>query len=249
MSVDTEINALVQRMARLIGQSNVSGDGLKIALSRVVSVSWPRLPPWSTLAAPVVKEVETATIAAGVAVVFHENGACRTVLAVAGDHYGPGDGQDRFMIWGGFINLTSTPGSSLVPPSSEPEDPRAGAAREVEEELRLPDGSPLLKVDPARLKPMDARTLAFPSGEKRVVLGMMLELTAQEVVAVMAHVAKSQADPDYRAAVSSQSVNSASGKPEVSEVRIVPLQELVEQRRQLLHQEQASLFKIIHDCL
>jgi hypothetical protein len=246
---DAEINSLVQRIAGLIGQSNVSGASVKGALRHIVSACWPQLPPWSTLAAPVIKEVETAAVAAGVAIIFYENGV-QTLLAVAGDHYGPGDGQgdrqDRFMIPGGFINLTSTPGSSLVPPSAEPEEPRVGAAREVEEELRLPGGSPLLKVDPARLKLMDARTIVSPAGERRVVLGMMLELTPAEVIEVKTHVAKIETDPDYKAAVARQSINTATGKPEVAEARIIPLQDLVAHRLKLLHQEQASLFNIIH---
>jgi hypothetical protein len=245
---DAEIDALVRRVAGLIGQSNMSGASLKSALRHVVSACWPQLPPWSTLAAPAIKEVETAAVAAGVAVIFHENGV-QTLLIVAGDHYGPGDGQDRFMAPGGFINLTSTPGSSLVPRSSAPEEPRVGAAREIEEELRLPDGSPLLKVDPARLKPMDARTVVSPGGERRVVLGLMLELTPAEVVEVKSHVRKIETDPAYKAAASSQSVNSATGRPEAAAARIIPLQDLVEHRRQLLHQDQASLFKIVHDCL
>ena len=154
----------ITKQIREIFEKAALGDKeTKEALRETVKENWPSLPVWTTLDGAVVEEVQKATAGSGVVLTFEEGGVRKVVLAETGDHYAkPGEANGpAYMIPGGFINLSETPGSSLVPASAAPEDGRTGAAREVEEELKTPDGSPLLKVDPQRLKPMDTLTLAF----------------------------------------------------------------------------------------
>lgn len=222
--------------------SGLKGKELKQALRDLVKEEWPDLPPWTTLDGAVINEVQTATAGSGVVLAFTDtDGIRKAVLAEAGDHYGKVAGS--FMIPGGFINLTSTPGSTLVAASSAPEDGRTGAAREVEEELKLPSGKPLLEVEPSRLKPMDTLTLKLRSGETRIVMGFLLELNDKEVATVKAHVAKIASDATYAAATSQQSMNHESGRPEVSNVALVPLADVAAGKTNLLHKDQQSLFQ------
>ncbi len=232
---------LKAQLKQIFAASGLKGKELKQALREVVKENWPDLPPWTTLDGAVINEVQTATAGSGVVLAFTDtDGARKVVLAEAGDHYKNATGA--FMIPGGFINLTETPGSSLVAASKQPEDGRTGAAREIEEELKLPGGAPLLQVDPARLKPMDTLTLAL-RGETRIVMGFLLELTDAEVISVKAHVAKLAADPAYQAATAKESNNHDSGRPEVSNVAIVALADMVAGKTNLLHKDQQSLFK------
>lgn len=222
-------------------QSGLKGRELKQAIRDAVKDNWPDLPPWTTLDGAVVNEVQTATAGSGVVLAFTDSdGTRKAVLAEAGDHYKNGAGN--YMIPGGFINLSSTPGSSLVPASSAPEDGRTGAAREVEEELKTPTGAPLLQVDPARLKPMDTKTLLI-RGETRIVMGFLLELNEVEVLRVKSHVAQLALAPDYQDATAQQSMNHESGKPEVSNVAIKPLADVASGKVPLLHKDQQSLFQ------
>lgn len=231
---------LQSKLKEVFDKSGLKGKAAKDALREFVATNWPDLPPWSTLPAPEIKEVATATVGSGVALVFEDFGSRKVVLAAAGSHYGKGEG--KFMIPGGFINLTDTPGSSQVAAAKKtPEDGRIGAAREIEEELKLPDGSPLLKVDPARLKPMDTKTLAL-RGETRLVIGFVLELTPHEINVVKAHVLRLQSDAKYKDATSEQSNNHESGQPEVSGVSIFPLAEVAAGKVDLMHKDQQSLF-------
>lgn len=244
------MNDDAKKLAEAIKQSGLKGPSLKEALRAAVGEVWPDLPPWSTLAAPVIEEVQKASIGSGVVLTYVDQGVRKVVLGRAGSHY-PGETNKAgrripaYTIPGGLIDLTSTKGSILVPPSDAPEDPRTGAAREVEEEFRLPDGTPLLAVDPARLKPMDTKTIAFRNGEKRVVIGMMLELTPAEVRAVTAHSMKIATDLDYAYGIATQSINPASGKPEIEHVEIYDLDAVVAGRVNLLHKDQQSLFGLV----
>lgn len=244
MSLPDDIHALIR-------QSGLKGGALKDALREAVARSWPDLPPWSTLDAAQIRETQEASVGAGVALVFHEDGVWKTLLGMAGTHYhrGPGPMPVSFMIPGGFINLTKTPGSSQVPASDAPEDGRTGAAREVEEEFRLPGGSPLLSVDPARLSPVDTKTLAFPNGQKRVVLGFMLVLTAEEVKAAKLHIDLCAANVAYGAAAAAESINPETGKPEVAALSIARLDDVAAGKVPLLHQDQRSLFQLTVDRL
>ncbi len=231
----------------IFDKAALSDKDKKEILREVVKENWPNLPVWTTLDGAVVEEVQKATAGSGVVLTFMEGGVRKVVLAETGDHYAkPGEANvPAYMIPGGFINLSETPGSTLVAKSSAPEDGRTGAAREVEEELKNPDGSPLLAVDPKRLKPMDTLTLAFRSGEKRIVIGMLLELNADEVKTVKAHIANIAASPAYAAATAAQSINPDSGKPEVSNVAIFDLSDVAQGKVNLLHKDQQSLFKVV----
>jgi D-beta-D-heptose 7-phosphate kinase/D-beta-D-heptose 1-phosphate adenosyltransferase len=234
----------------LFNQAGLKGKQLKTALRELVRDTWPDLPPWTTLDAPVIEEVQKASVGSGVVLVFEEGGVRKAVLARAGDHYRErgsiGPMAPSYMILGGFINLSGTPGSSLVPASPEPEDPRIGTAREIEEEFKKPDGAPLLRVDPARLKPMDTKTLTFRNGEKHLVVGLMLELAPDEVKTVKEHAARIACDPEYMAACAGQTANSETGLPEVCGISIVPLEDAAQGKCRLLHEDQQSLFEIVH---
>lgn len=234
---------LVDQLQAIVQQAALSPAELKAALREFVRQAWPDLPAWSTLAGPVIEEAQKATVGCGVVLAFREDGVWKVVVARAGDHYQrPAAAGPAYLIPGGFIDLSSTPGSALVPPSSAPEDGRVGAAREVEEELRKPDGSPLLQVSPLRLKPMDTKTLALRNGERRIVIGFLLELNASEIATVKEHVARLATDPAYQAATTEQSRNHTSGRAEVCNVCIFELEEVAAGRCQLLHPDQQSLF-------
>lgn len=230
----------------LVRKSGLSGGILKEALRDAVRRSWPGLPPWSTLDGAVVEETRKASVGSGVALVFQEDGEWKTLLGLAGTHYHRGDGPmpAAFMIPGGFINLDCTPGSTLVPASDQPEDGRTGAAREVEEEFRLPDGSPLLAIEPARLSPVDTKTLLLPGGQVRVVLGFMLVLTPEEVRAAKLHIEMCAARPAYAAAAAAQSINGETGRPEVAGLAIARLDDVAAGKVPLLHKDQQSLFEL-----
>lgn len=231
-----------KQLKDVFAKSGLQGKELKQALRDLVKEQWPDLPPWSTLDGAVINEVQTATAGSGVVLAFTDtDGVRKAVLAEAGEHYGKIAGS--YMIPGGFINLTSTPGSTLVPASAAPEDGRTGAAREVEEELKLPNGKPLLEVEPSRLKPMDTLTLRLRSGETRIVMGFLLELNDKEIATVKQHVAKLATDAKYQQATSQQSENHESQKPEVSNVAIVPLADVASGKTNLLHKDQQSLFQ------
>ena len=163
----------IEEIKAIFNKAGLKGKDLKDALRETVRELWPDLPKWSTLDGAIIEEVQKASVGSGVVLTFEENGVHKAVLAQAGLHYKPrghnGPMLPSYMILGGFINLTSTEGSSRVPASKDPEDPRIGAAREIEEEFKKPDGSPLLSVDPSRLKPMDTKTLTFRNGERHLV--------------------------------------------------------------------------------
>lgn len=239
MSLPDDIHALVR-------QSGLKGGALKDALQQAIAKSWPDMPPWTTLPAPVISETQQANVGSGVALVFYEDGVWKTLVGRAGDHYQRGTAPlpESYMIPGGFINLTRTPGSSKVAASDAPEDGRTGAAREIEEEFRLPGGLPLLEVDPTRLSPVDTKTLAFPNGQRRVVLGFMLVLTPAEVKAARLHIDLCATKPAYAAAAAVESINSETGKPEVANLAIVRLDEVAAGKVPLLHQDQQSLFQL-----
>lgn len=233
----------IRDIKRIFNESGLKGSELKDALRSVVRENWPDLPTWTTLDAPRIEEVQKASLGSGVALVFKEDGVLKTALAEAGTHYKTD--TPSFMIPGGFINLTRTTGSTLVPASDKPEDAAVGAAREVEEELRNIDGSPLLVVDPARLRPMDSKTIAYRNGDRGIVVGMMLELTAAEVATLQAHAKRIAADPAYASAAALQTINPDTGKPEVCGLGIFTLADVTQGNCNLLHKDQKSLFEAI----
>jgi hypothetical protein len=239
--------ALEDDIQDLIRRSGLQGGDLKKALRAAVARSWPDMPSWSALAATEIELTHKASAGAGVTVFFREDDVLKTLVALAGAHYKKPDAA--YMIPGGFINMTRTPGSSRVPASDAPECGRTGAAREVEEEFRLPDGRPLLSVEPDRLVPVDTKTLAFPGNQRRIVMGFMLELTAAEAKAVRAHVDRLAADAAYRAAAAAQSINPDTNLPEVATLEILPLADVAAGRTPLLHGDQRSRFRLTQERL
>jgi len=234
-------NDLQKDLKAVFDKAGLKGKAAKEALREFVAANWPDLPPWSTLDGAKVQEVETVTAGSGVVLAFTDfDGVRKVVLAEAGEHYGAGAGS--YMIPGGFIDLSKTPGSTLVAASTAPENARTGAAREIEEELKLPDGSPLFKAEPSRLKLMDTLTLSI-RGETRIVMGLLLELNALETAVARQHVERLNTDAAYKQATSGQSNNHDSGKPEVSGVAIVPLADVASGKVKLLHKDQQSLFQ------
>ena len=214
----------------------------KNEIRALVVKNWGPLPPYSTLAAPLIEEVQKASAGSGAILTFMTYGKRKVVLAEAGSHYGVGPG--RFMIFGGHLNLTSTPGSLLVQPSDAPESPRGAAAREIEEEMVDQHGKPLIAVDPDRLWPIDCKTLRFKSGEVRLVIGMVLDLTHDEAALVSGHVLGLGENEALRDCVSRQTINEDTGLPEVRSTAIFDLSDIVDGKVDLLHQDQLSLFKL-----
>lgn len=235
----------------LINGLGLSERDLKSFLRRLVADLWPSLPEFSKLEAPLVEEVQKASVGVGAVLTFREYGVQKVVLARAGSHYPRAVGEPHYMIPGGFINLSFTEGSTQVAASSEPESPRDGGAREIEEELRVPNGTPkgapLLSVDPKRLKPLDTVTLNMGPTNKGLAIGMMMELSPQEVATVKAHVERMATDATYRDEVAKLTINSETGKPEVADVMVVPLRDLAEGKFKLLHGDQISLFKLANE--
>lgn len=241
---------IVDALKAVFELANLQGKERKDAIREFVAASWGDLPPWSTLDAPVIEEVQKASVGSGVVLTFWDDEAKQrmVVLAEAGEHYGTAEnGEPRYTIPGGFINLSAREGSSKVEASiNTPENQRIGAAREIEEEFKKDDGSPLLEIDPDTLKPMDMDVINA-GGQPMVVQGLVKDLNKSEVADVKAHVLKLASDESYRAAVASQTINPASQKPEVSTVKILPLDEMAAGKHLLLHPDQASLFKLTQD--
>lgn len=243
----------LSQIKTLIGELGLSNRDKQNLLQAVVAENWPELPSYSTLQTPVIEEVQKATIGTGVVLTFEEDGMRNVVLMKAGTHYKGSryeadPSKPTYMIPGGFINLTETKGTIFTPANpAKAEDPRVGAVREMEEELVNDGGSPMLSTAPDRLKPMDTKTLTFPWGEIRVVIGFMLELTAPEVQSLKAHVARLESDANYRNAVRAHTVNSETSKPEICTVSILPLTEIIDGNHRLLYPDQKSLFKKIYE--
>lgn len=249
------IEDVAARIAAIIDDANFSDAQRKELLKTLVEKHSPKLPPYSTLPFPVIEEVQKATVGTGVVAVFKEHGVQKALLMKAGTHYqnsryAADPATPTYMIPGGFINLTQTEGTLLTKPDDKrAEDPRTGAIRELEEELVNDQGQALLSIDPARLKPMDTKTLTLPWGERRVVIGFMLELDAGEAATLRSHVQRLEGDEAYRHAVRAHTVNDETDKPEVCAPCIQPLKEVVEGKHILLYPDQRSLFAHIAQAL
>lgn len=234
---------IAEGISALIKKSGLEGPDLKTLLRDVVSTHWPGLPVWSTLNAPLIEEVQKTNLGACVCMVFTEDDVQKVVIAQAGTHYKQARGGDLYYILpGGFANLTRTPGSTLVPPDNKPETARIAAAREAEEELKNPDGSPLIAVDPARLVILDSVTLAFPNGEILLANGSIMHLTDDEVVSIKNHIHAMQTDAGYKAAVLACTLNEDTNLPEVGGLHILDLNDLADKKYPLIHADQQSLF-------
>lgn len=242
--------SLLNEITNLIQSSNSNREQRRNLLREIVGINWGQLPTWSTLDYPEIEVVQKATVGSGAVFVYRSVDSAgvytdHVLLAEAGPHYkkeGP-----LYMIPGGFMNLSRTPGSSLVDASDNPESPRNALARECEEELKNADGSPLFKINPNRFIPMDMNTIRLPWGETRVVLGSIYVMKKYEFEHAKAHVAKLQSDDDYRDAVATQTINPDSGLPEVASLAIVDLDDIVKGGVRLLHADQLSLFDALHN--
>ncbi len=175
---------IVAQVDALIQQLEGTDDQKKEIIRGIVARHWPSLPVYTTLEHAVVEEVQKATVGSGVVLTFKENGVQKVVLVKAGTHYeSPKYAADPnipiYMIAGGMNNLTKTPGTiHTLADDTKAEDSRAAAVRECEEELVDDNGKPVLAINPSRLKPIDTKTLTMPWGERRAVVGYMLELDA-----------------------------------------------------------------------
>lgn len=241
---------IVEALKAVFDLANLQGKERKDAIREFVAASWGDLPPWSTLDAPVIEEVQKASVGSGVVLTFWDDETKQrmVVVAEAGEHYGAAEnGAPRYTIPGGFINLSAREGSSKVEESSNtPENQRIGAAREIEEEFKKGDGSPLLEIEPDTLKPMDMDVINA-GGQPMVVQGLVKDLNRAEVAIVKDHVQQLASDDAYREAVALGTINPASKKPEVADVKILPLAEMAAGKHQLLHPDQASLFKLTQE--
>ncbi len=249
-----EMNDPLADITRQINALNLDAKGKKEFLRKLVAANWPELPGYSTLSAPKVEEVQKAVVGTGVVMTFKEHGIQKAVVVKVGTHYaGARYAADpavpTYMIPGGFIDLTQTPGSSSVPAdATKGEHPRVGALREIEEEMVDDKGSPVLGgIDPSRLKPMDTKTISIPNGDRSVVIGLHLELNPDEARKLKEHVQRLETDDTYRHAVREHTINPETNKPEICTISILPLAEIAAGKHNLLHKDQISLFQLIND--
>lgn len=237
---------LVKKLTAEFQSAGLSDPDKKEVLRLVLAECWPKLPVYSGLNEPKVEEVQKASVGSGVLLTFKEDGVRKVVLVEAGSHYKVPNGKPAYTVPGGFIDLTRTEGSSLVKESSSPESPQKGGVREVEEEVVKPNGDPVLNIDPSRLRVLDAKTVPSPFGEPKVVLSFILELEPNEIESIKAHVSKLESDAEYKHESAQQTINPASGLPEVAGVKIFNLGSVAWGECNLLHKDQLSLFQKAH---
>jgi hypothetical protein len=94
---------------------------------------------------------------------------------------------------------------------------------------------------------MDTDLITLPWGEKRLVLGMMMLLTAKEVTSAKRHIARLASDAQYKAISAHRTINEETGKPEIMGAKIFDLEDAAEGKIPLLHEDQLSLFKVVHE--
>lgn len=252
-----EPNVLARQIIDDFRLEDLSVGLCREVLRALVRDLWGDLPPYSTLKAAEISVVEKATVGSGIVPVFMHpiEGRWYAVVNHAGTHYVdqrsptslPTDEDEPFfMIAGGFIDLSKTVGiPGLVEENDQRgEHPREGALRELMEEVVNDRGDPVLCPHPDRFIPMDALTLTFKSGERRLVIGHVVRLQDQEIQTILRHVARLDVDDIYRRACQGHTVNPSSGKPEVCRVDVVPLEDLATSSK-LLHVDQRNLFATI----
>lgn len=247
-----QLAARIEQQFRL---GSLPSDFRREVLEGLVGITWGPLPPYSTLSRPEISEVAKATVGTGIVPIFKhpESGEWHAVVVRPGTHYqgsryAADPSHPYTMIAGGFINLTYAL-SPAAEKLSRAEHPQEGAVRELREEIKDSQGASLLEVSPDRLRPVDTLTLSFKSGEKRVVIGYLLELSDEETTRILAHTKKTQEDPSYRRACRGHTLNAESGKPEVCQVDVLPLAKLIDEATTLLHPDQRSLFNKLHALL
>lgn len=257
------MNTAEQDLDDLIKKHGLKGRLLKDFLRVAVRRLWPDFPKFSTYSVlkkngPVIHETPTASVGSGTVLTWTKNGVRKVLLGQAGEHYEElyrrhpdhkGELPACYTIPGGFMTLAYTKGSTHVPASEKPETAYITCARELEEEFRVADGSPLgkplLEIDPKRLKPMNTDTASFPGGAYMVVLGMMMELNADEIEIVEKHVTRLHSDPVYKRDCALLTINSDTDMPEIADKRIFDLEEVAADRVALLHKDQSLLFNAV----
>jgi hypothetical protein len=223
---------------------NYPDSSRKEFLRWLVAECWGSMPPWTTLEHSVIEEVQKATVGSGAVFIHTVDHVDYVLLAEAGPHYKKT--EKLYMIPGGFVNLSRTPGSSFVEPSDKPESPRNALARECEEELKNADGTPLLEINPSRFEPMDMNTIYLPWGETRVVIGSLYEMRTGEYNLIKNHIAKLNTDTDFKMACAEKTINPDSNLPEVASLILVKLTDVINEKVKLLHADQMSLFQAVH---
>ncbi len=253
------MNTPEQDLEDLIAKHNLQGPQLKKFFRKAVRENWPGFPSFSTYSTdakdgPHIHETPTSSIGSGAVLTWKRNGVRKVLMGEAGGHYhelqlrnpkNTAPPVDSFTIPGGFITLAYTKGSSLVPTSDQPENAYAAAAREIEEEFRLPDGSPLLKIDPARLKIMDTVSMGG-NGNYMTVMGFMYELNEDEIDIVEEHVYRLENDLEYNQACADATINDETNLPEICDKKIFDLSDITSGQVNLLHKDQHSLFEKIN---
>jgi hypothetical protein len=238
-----KLDALVQK--ELASDTNGGLKNIVEALTRLIAKHVP-LPPWSTLSSAAIKTVEQASVGSGVAIVYKDGADYRVLMLEAGEHYGV-FADPHYMIPGGFNNLNRTEGSKQVQASDEPESPQISAAREIEEEVTLPNGQPLFEVDPSDLVPMDTKTFRTPRIVMNVV-GLMWELPPEKAEQLQKYL-QSMKDADFRSQATAHTVSRDSNKREIADAKGLLLNDLVDKKINLKHPDQLSLFKAVKTYL
>jgi hypothetical protein len=155
------------------------------------------------------------------------------------------------MIAGGFINLSHN--NAVIDLNSRntlrAEHPQEGAVRELKEELVDDHKNPIISPDPDRLLPVITKTLTFPSGERRVVIGHALMLLEAEVERLLLHLQRVDVDEAYRQACRAHTTNSETNLPEVCRLDVIPLDVVIAEDFRLLHPDQSSLFQMIWELI
>ena len=243
----TKVEEFVENITQKFKEANFSDTETKEALKALVTLVWTKtmLPWFSHLKHAVVEEVQKANVGSALALCFQDKGEWKVVMVEAGSHYDYMDGRGKYMATGGFVNLTKKEGSTFVKEKSGvPEWPQEGAARECEEELIDDKGNPIIPMDPNRLMIMSGKAIGTTPNPSSVY-GFMAVLTDDEVKNAKAHIKRTNTDSAYKKAWIAKTINSDSGKPEIQNVTIHRLEDIVNGEVKLLHDDQKDLFRAI----
>jgi pantetheine-phosphate adenylyltransferase len=159
-------------------------------------------PPYSTLANSLVTTVSSTAVGASTVCYGTDPGTGKlAVVLIQHAETGP-DGEHLYGLPGGFAN----PGSYSInnDGSFNPhpgEQPRKAAVRENSEELILPDGEPLLNIDPRRLLIINGGIDESSLGKGNLpvcYLAYAVKLSDEEMRRVLDHCTCMQNDGDYK---------------------------------------------------
>lgn len=224
-------------------------DDILTAFSEAVPYMLPRyLKPWSnTNGRAVISNVSKAEIGGILLLTYFEADERQILLCKTGPHYHRDkDGQapvtypDKYTYSGGFVNPEEHEGSSLVQKSNIPESPEAGAAREIEEEIRNLDGSPVLEIDPKRAMTIDHQMVRNLFGEPILLCGMLYNLTSEEVSTLKTHMENLKCK-EYREQCMAHTVSPYTCLEEVSDLRFFTMEEILKGDVDFLHAGQEWL--------